>query len=120
MLINFSNHPSEFWPEAQLNASRELGELLDMPFPIVDPECDESYIEALANECCAEILKTFEAHQATERAVHVMGEPTLVFEIVIRLKQEGITCLASTTTREAVEDNGVKTSKFTFSRFRRY
>ncbi len=120
ILINYSNHPSTNWGEAQLAAGAEYGEIVDIPFPQVESNGDEEYITDLAERCCAEICLFFKEHLATERTVHVMGEPTLVFEIVIRLKQEGITCLASTTTREAVEENGIKTSKFSFNRFRRY
>ena len=34
MFINFSNHPSEAWGKAQLNAAMEYGEVIDIPFRI--------------------------------------------------------------------------------------
>jgi CRISPR-associated protein Csx16 len=51
----------------------------------------------------------------------VQGEFTLAFEIVRRLQERNITCLAATTKRH-VEDSGEgrKTSTFRFVRFRSY
>jgi len=54
-------------------------------------------------------------------AVHIMGELTFCFAMVARLQKAGVTCLASTTRRETVENgDGSKTSRFEFVRFREY
>ena len=120
MLINLSNHPSSQWFSEQLVEGRKYGNILDVEFPIVDPKGDGEYIKKLAHEC-AENVKNILSNYSDERnAVHVMGEPTLVYHIVTLLKQQGITCLASTTSRESIEENGLKTSKFTFTQFREY
>ena len=53
--------------------------------------------------------------------VHIMGEMTLTYAIVRRLRASGITCLASTTQRikQQLED-GSFISEFVFQSFRQY
>lgn len=113
MFINLSNHPSSNWTESQLAACG--GKVVDMPFPQVDPDGDEAYIEKLADEYLDKILKTKDVS-----AVHIMGEMNFTYAMVSRLKTKGIKCVASTTKRETVEENGIKISKFNFVRFREY
>lgn len=118
MLINLSNHPSDLWEEKQLTAAKQYGEIVDMPFPQVGPEVSHEDILALADECVHAIE---EKAQDADIIVHVMGEMTLTYAIVSRLKEMGIRCVASTTERNtAVDDSGVKTSVFAFRMFREY
>ena len=44
MFINFSNHPSKAWGKAQLNAAMEYGEVIDIPFPAVNPYSNKEEI----------------------------------------------------------------------------
>ena len=44
MFINFSNHPSRAWGKTQLNAAMEYGEVIDIPFPAVNPYSNEEEI----------------------------------------------------------------------------
>jgi len=120
MLINLSNHPSTQWLNEQLVEGRKYGNILDVEFPVVDPKGNDESIKQLAQECTDNVKNILFQSKDTENAVHVMGEPTLVYHIVTLLKQQGITCLASTTSRESIEENGLKTSKFTFTQFREY
>ncbi len=113
MLLNLSNHPSASWSESQLAAAG--GQVVDMLFPQVAPDGNETYIENLANEYLRTILENKDIS-----AVHVMGEMNFTFALVTRLKASGIKCVASTTQRETVEKDGVKISKFQFVRFREY
>ena len=46
--INYTNHPSINWSEAQLQAAKIYGEIIDMAFPEIDPHWDESQIYSLA------------------------------------------------------------------------
>lgn len=118
MFLNLSNHPSANWSAEQTEtAMRQYGEIIDMPFPTVDPAGDEAYIAALADEYCQKALEMSERHAIT---VHLMGEMNLTFALVQRFMEKGITCVASTTRRETVEENGVKTSIFQFVKFREY
>lgn len=116
--INLSNHPSDLWEEKQLEAAGQFGEIVDIPFPQVGPEASHEDILALAEECVHAIE---EKAQDAEITVHVMGEMTLTYAIVARLKEMGIPCVASTTERHVeLNDDGTKTSEFCFVRFREY
>lgn len=37
MLINCSNHPSRLWGDPQKEAAKVYGEIMDIPFPQVNP-----------------------------------------------------------------------------------
>lgn len=115
MLLNLSNHPSASWSPAQLAAAGGESQVIDLPFPTVAPDGDEAYIEQLANEYYNKII---EMQDVT--TVHIMGEMTFCYKLITKLKAHNIRCLASTTKRETVEENGVKISKFNFVRFREY
>lgn len=116
MLLNLSNHPSSAWSEKQVQlANQQFGEIRDMPFPQIDPEADEAAISELAGDYLERILSL------KPKAVHLMGELTFCFELVHRLKNHGITVLASTTHRISdVLPDGTKISKFEFVQFRQY
>lgn len=113
MLLNLSNHPSASWSPAQLAAAG--GNVVDLAFPQVAPDGDEAYIQQLANDYYNKINA-----MSNIEAVHIMGEMTFCYKLITKLKAHNIRCLASTTKRETVEENGVKISKFNFVRFREY
>lgn len=118
MLINFSNHPSECWGQKQLEAAKVYGEIIDIPFPTVDPKANYEDIKALADQYVQELMARTENQQVT---VHIMGEMTFCFIVVSRLKGMGIECIASTTIRDAeMTEDGKKVSDFKFVRFREY
>jgi len=121
MFVNLSNHPSEQWSAIQLKEAAEYGKIIDIPFPKVDPEGGMEMIENLASEYENKIRKLNSENIGEKLAVHIMGELTLCFALVLRLQRLGIKCLASTTSRQT-EDNedGSKTSRFEFVRFREY
>lgn len=120
MLINLSNHPSSKWSEEQTQMANEsYGEIVDFPFPNVDPTGDETYIERLADECVAEIRSL--SNQTENVTVHLMGEMTLSFAILKKISNLGIECVASTTERIVNEyEGGKKEVLFKFVRFRKY
>jgi len=118
MLINFSNHPSEYWGKKQLEAAREYGEIKEIPFPAVDPNASYDDIQAMA-ECY--VLKIQAIAQNQHVTVHIMGEMTFTYLVVNQLKELGIECIASTSVRDAeVTSDGRKISDFQFVKFRRY
>ena len=118
MLINLSNHPSAKWSIEQTEAAKQYGEIIDLPFPQVDPYGDEAYIATLADEYCQKVLELAEGRPAF---VHLMGEMTFTHAMAIRLRAVGVECLASTTERLVVEEElDRKTALFRFVRFRRY
>lgn len=118
MFINLSNHPSDKWSNAQIEAARKYGEIVDLPFPQVDPNGDEVYIAQLADQCIREANEISHGQSFT---VHVMGEMTLTHALVCRFRSVGVPCVASTTQRKVTEQSdGTKTSEFQFIRFRNY
>ena len=134
MLINLSNHPLPQWSEKQIQEANKLfGEIVDLPFPQINPSCDTSEIRRLANEYLQKIIEidnqqklikaqtddgVFSGHLVV---VHIMGELTFCFMLIDLLRNEGIKCVASTTQRNVIEQEaGKKTLLFSFVRFRDY
>jgi hypothetical protein len=118
MLINLSNHPSANWLPEQLAAAQSFGEVVDIPFPAVDPNGDESYIQTLCSEYVEKVLQTANGKEAV---VHVMGEMTLTFSLVYALQIKGFICVASTSQRITTDKgDGTKEVQFIFHRFRQY
>lgn len=118
MFINLSNHPSSEWSEKQKKAALEYGEILDLPFPNVNPDADELEIEMLANQYCQKIIDT--ANGAT-CVVHPMGEMSLAFALISLLMKNNIDCFASTSQRHSIKmDNNTKKIIFDFVKFRKY
>lgn len=119
MLINFTNHPSSRWDQNQINAAANFGNIIDLQFPAIDSNGDESYIQELVTKYVSEIENLAEA--PSETTVHVMGEMTFTFAIIHKLKELGFQCVASTTERMVTElSDGTKMVSFKFVRFRRY
>ena len=117
-LINFSNHPSGTWSHEQLAAAACYGDIVDIPFPEVDPAADEAAISRLADKCVELIL---DGRNAEETTVHIMGEFTLCYAVINRLLSLGVRCVASCTRRDVTYPTiGTKEVHFHFTRFREY
>ena len=112
--VNFSNHPSEKWDRNQREEALKYGMIQDIPFPAVDPDGDEAYIDRLAELCTAQI------EGFSPRAVLCQGEFCLAYQVTARLKEKGILVLAACSERVVKEDGHKKEVSFTFRRFRRY
>jgi hypothetical protein len=117
MLINLSNHPSDLWQADQLEAAAVYGKIIDLPFPAVNPEGDEKYIQLLGKEYVEKVEQLAQGKNVT---VHLMGELTLTYCLVNALMAKGIKCIASTTERVAEEKDSSKISEFQFKQFREY
>lgn len=119
MLLNFSNHPLNQWSNEQLDAARQqFGEIIDLPFPQVSPEATEQDIEQLAQEY---LLKIQTIGSTKQVIIHLMGELNFTYVMVNLLKQNGYTCVASTTKRIVKElPDNQKISEFHFVKFRKY
>jgi hypothetical protein len=116
MLVNLSNHPSGFWSEEQLAAARQFGDIVDVPFPNIDPSSSSSTVHSIADKAAGDITA-----MAEDIVVHVMGEMTFTYAVVSRLKALGIHCIASTTERKTTfNPDGTKVSEFQFVKFREY
>ncbi len=119
-LINLTNHPSTQWDEEQLQAAIHYGECVDIPFPSVDPEGDEEYLDRLTDEYLQKIMDIANNNNSSI-TVHLMGEMTFTVSLVEKLQNVGITCISSTSKRESMDlGNGEKNITFKFVRFREY
>ena len=116
MFINLSNHPSEGWSEEQLATAQQIGEIVDIHFPNIEPTFTKSMVNSLADITVDTITAL-----GKDVVVHIMGEMTFTYAVVSRLKALGITCLASTTERNTITaPDGKKISEFKFVQFREY
>lgn len=116
--INLSNHPSSKWDEVQLAAARKYGDIIDVPFPAVDPHAEPWDIAELAGLTLHNIMCTLDGEDAV---MHVMGEMTFVVSFVQQAANMQFLCVASTTERNTVENpDGTKTVSFRFVQFRKY
>ena len=117
MFINLTNHPSEKWSEEQLNAAHRYGEIVDMPFPLIEPTFTKEDVMFLVKKCVDTIMGIMNG----DIVVHVMGEMTFTHNLVNAMKELGITCFASTTERNTIMTaDGKKISEFKFVQFREY
>ncbi len=117
--INLSNHPSKFWGDKQREASLKYGEILDYPFPVVDPYATSEEVNGLANQISDDIIRK------SPEAVMCQGEFTLTFAIVHCLQKQGIKVLSACTERhvsEETDENGRTSRKsiFEFVQYREY
>ena len=119
MLINISNHASSKWNEKQLAAASEYGEIVDIPFPEVDPYGSSEYIDDLVQEYYNRIL------EFSDPVVMLQGEFIFTFRLANQLKKAGIKVIASCSERRTIEyidKNGFTTrkSEFEFVQFKEY
>lgn len=119
MFINFSNHPSYKWHGKQLEEAQKYGQIIDVPFPQVDPEVNEADIEKLADEYFRRIFSY------NPDIVMCSGEFSLTYAVVKRLLAQNIKCVCACTKRVAVEETEsdgsiTKVSNFEFVKFREY
>jgi len=117
--VNFSNHPSTQWAESQLVAARHYGEVLDLPFPDVDPHWDERDVLRLAEQYANEVLRLHPV------AVMCQGEFSLCVAVIQLLQAKGVMVLCACSERNAeayMNDDGSmgKRVSFAFVRFRKY
>ena len=116
MLLNLSNHPSSQWSKAQLVAAEEYGDIIDLPFPAIDPSASEPDIVALADSFYQQVKSLGGVEDLT---IHLMGEFSFTYALLSRLRQEGYTCVVSTSARNVVMKDDVKEVIFEFVRFRK-
>lgn len=118
MLINYSNHPSNLWPENQHSqAIKQFKLILDEPFPYIDPTANTSQLQTLAN---SEFQRIHNKYKHSNYAMHIMGEHTYIFLIIQLFLHHNIPCFASTTHRITTQQNNIKQSQFQFIQFRPY
>lgn len=118
VFINLTNHPSDKWDEAQVKAAQAYGDIVDLPFPNIDPDADAKEIKDMAEEYCQKVI---EAAKDREPIVLLMGEMNFTYALLKRLRSQSIICLATTTQRISTDlPDGTKQSTFKFVKFRLY
>ena len=120
MLINLSNHPSQYWSEQQLALACERWErVVDMPFPAIVPTSDTMAVQQLAAEYCERCVEML-GDTTEASAVHLMGEMVFCYNLVTMLKAAGISVVASTAERSVRYVGDIKETIFVFVTFREY
>jgi len=123
MLLNISNHPWKKWSDSQKDAAREqFGTVEDLIFPDIDPELDLDDVEVIAGDYLNFIQKKMESAAGEQNfAVLLAGEYTLVFRLLLLLRDHNIPAYSTTSKRDVTyKPNGVKTVNFEFVAFRPY
>lgn len=112
--INFSNHESVCWNAKQIASAMVYGEIVDIPFPQVDPMWTEDDIKEIGTEYLEKIM----AYQPA--AVMCQGEFSVAYYVVSHLKKRGITVVTACSKRNTVVNGNEKISRFEFEKFREY
>lgn len=120
IFVNFSNHPSENWSNEQVSSAKRIvsGSIVDIAFPHVSGDADESEISRTADKYAKEIISL------NPSAVMCQGEFGICWKVIATLKNNGIkvlySCSERKTTETIIENGTEKTSVFKFVRFREY
>lgn len=117
--INMTNHPAENWSPEQKAAAEKYGEIVNLPFPAVDPQWSETQVEAMAEKYAKSIAGQ------KPRAVLCQGEMSLCYAVVRQLQKRHILVLAACSRRHAKEttqkDGSTRRiSYYSFVQFRAY
>ena len=118
MLLNISNHPSNRWDDKQMSAAiSDWFEVMDYPFPQIDPAMHTNDVCKLAEDIFNEINNDPKYEDVT--AVMIQGEFSLVINLANIFHAAGIEVVVATSERNTVENpDGTKTVKFEFCQFR--
>lgn len=113
MFLNISNHPSSKWAPEQLSATG--GEVVDIPFPNVEPTATTAEITAMA----ISLTRLFCGRFPEKGTALVQGEFSLCSELWRMLSAMGWRIVVATSERVSVENgDGTKTVSFRFVQFR--
>ena len=103
----------------QTSEAEKYGEIVDIPFPAVNPRESDEYMNDLVDEYYQKVME-YENPTAM-----VQGEFVFTYRLVNQLKQAGIKVVASCSERrviEEIDENGctIRRSQFEFVKFREY
>lgn len=119
MLINISNHSCTSWGLDQLNTAKsKWSRVVDLLSPMIPPEAGVNDLVPIVNDYVKKVQEIAKLEKDGTVFIHVMGELTFTFMVIAKLQREGFQCVASTTKRDVIEENGIKLSEFKFVQFR--
>lgn len=119
MLINISNHSCTNWGLDQLNTAKsKWSRVVDLLSPMIPPEAGVNDLIPVVNDYVKKVQEIAKLEKEGSVFIHVMGELTFTFMVIAKLQREGFQCVASTTKRDVIEENGIKLSEFKFVQFR--
>ena len=118
IFVNFSNHPSDMWSKEQLEAAKEYGRVVDIPFPAVEGAASTEDVIEQAGPYIEQIVAL------TPKAVMCQGEFTLAVYVISSLIKRGIPVVAACSERNVINEERdgelKKTVIFRFIKFREY
>ena len=118
MFINFTNHASSMWSDYQIQEAAKYGEIVDIPFPAVEPDWSKELIQATADKYIERIVSK------KPDCVLCQGEFCLSFAVIKGLKARGLKVVAACSKRDVEEvstnKDTKKISRFVFVQFREY
>lgn len=97
MFINLSNHFSDKWSKKQIEAARIYGEIINLPFPQVNPQSTSEDMDKLADNYYDRIT------YFNDPVVMLQGEFIFTFRVTVKLKEAGIKVLAGRSERKVIE-----------------
>ncbi len=97
MFINCTNHPYSIWSEKERECAAAYGEVEDLPFPQIAPDCSREELRRIAGKYAGEIRNRRPA------AVMVAGEFSFTFMLVDMLLADGIRVVCSRARRQVQE-----------------
>ena len=117
MLLNITNHPSNKWSEEQMNGALNLAlDVVDIPFPNVDPKLSTEEVYKMADNLVQDIEKKYGINNI---CCLVQGDFTLTVALIFCLNYHEIPVYAATSERNTINnEDGSKTFIFNFNQFR--
>lgn len=117
LLINHTNHPYARWSEPQkLHTTEIYKEVIDMPFPNVDPRMSINDIRLKVIDQLDHLNLSY-----TNYDILITGEMTYVYQYVTEASARRIRCICATTKRHTqTMDDGSILRTFTFIKYRDY
>ncbi|WP_353684354.1 hypothetical protein V4D30_00800 [Thermodesulfovibrio sp. 3907-1M] len=119
ILINHTNHPSQKWDEKQ---KEYWSEIIDLPFPSIDPKATTEEVDTIAMINFLEIDKI--AKEITDKnsnaSIFIMlqGEFTYCYLLYQKIRNKFPIAIPTTERKVIEKENGEKISIFEFVRWR--